>query len=218
MSIEVFNESGVGVNEESLIDVARYALGRMDVHPAAELSIHIVDEPTIEDLHVRWLDLPGPTDVMSFPMDELTPGSGHPDAPEPGPAMLGDLVLCPDFAARQAEKAGHPLGHELVLLTVHGVLHLLGYDHIEADEERRMFALQNGLLADWYDDIDRRGVEFPPKPVNAGAFPSAADRLKLDEDGEGDGGGAGAGDGDGPGDGGGDGDGAHRAAGGDGRR
>ena len=98
MSIEVFNESGVGVNEESLIDVARYALGRMDVHPAAELSIHIVDEPTIEDLHVRWLDLPGPTDVMSFPMDELTPGSGHPDAPEPGPAMLGDLVLSPDFA------------------------------------------------------------------------------------------------------------------------
>ena len=66
MSIEVFNESGVGVNEESLIDVARYALGRMDVHPAAELSIHLVDEPTIEDLHIRWLDLPGPTDVMSF--------------------------------------------------------------------------------------------------------------------------------------------------------
>ena len=181
MSIEVFNESGVGVNEESLIDVARYALGRMDVHPAAELSIHIVDEPTIEDLHVRWLDLPGPTDVMSFPMDELTPGSGHPEAPQPGPSMLGDIVLCPDFAARQAEKAGHPLSHELVLLTVHGLLHLLGYDHIEADEERRMFSLQNGLLADWYDDVERRGADFPAKPINPGAFPSAADRVKLDE-------------------------------------
>lgn len=182
MSIEVFNESGRGVSEESLIDVARYALARMDVHPAAELSIHLVDEPTIEDLHVRWLDLPGPTDVMSFPMDELTPGSGHPEAPQPGPTMLGDIVLCPDFAARQAERAGHPLSHELVLLTVHGLLHLLGYDHIEADEERRMFALQNGLLADWYDDVERRGVDFPAKPINAGAFPSAADRLKLDED------------------------------------
>ena len=187
MSIEVFNESGVGVNEESLIDVARYALGRMDVHPAAELSIHLVDEPTIEDLHIRWLDLPGPTDVMSFPMDELTPGSGHPEAPQPGPSMLGDIVLCPDFAARQAEKAGHPLSHELVLLTVHGLLHLLGYDHIESDEERRMFALQNGLLADWYDDVERRGADFPAKPINAGAFPSAADREKLDERLDGDG-------------------------------
>ena len=172
MSIEVFNESGRGVSEESLIDVARYALGRMDVHPAAELSIHLVDEPTIEDLHIRWLDLPGPTDVMSFPMDELTPGSGRPDAPQPGPSMLGDIVLCPDFAARQAEKAGHPLSHEL---------DLLGYDHIEADEERRMFALQNGLLADWYDDVERRGADFPAKPINPGAFPSAADREQLDE-------------------------------------
>ncbi|MFD5867814.1 rRNA maturation RNase YbeY [Corynebacterium sp. NPDC060344] len=181
MSIEVFNESGHGVSEESLVDVARYALSRMDVHPAAELSIHLVDEPTIEDLHVRWLDLPGPTDVMSFPMDELTPGSGHPEAPQPGPSMLGDIVLCPDFAARQADKAGHPLSHELVLLTVHGLLHLLGYDHIEADEERRMFSLQNGLLADWYDDVERRGADFPAKPINPGAFPSAADREKLDD-------------------------------------
>lgn len=196
MSIEVFNESGRGVSEESLIDVARYALGRMDVHPAAELSIHLVDEPTIEDLHIRWLDLPGPTDVMSFPMDELTPGSGHPEAPQPGPSMLGDIVLCPDFAARQAEKAGHPLSHELVLLTVHGLLHLLGYDHIEPDEERRMFALQNGLLADWYDDVERRGADFPEKPINPGAFPSAADRESLDEKlgGEGTGDGTGSGD------------------------
>ena len=171
MSIEVFNESGQGVNEESLIDVARYALGRLDVHPAAELSIHIVDLKTIEDLHVRWLDLPGPTDVMSFPMDELTPGSGRPDAASPGPAMLGDIVLCPEFAAGQAERASHPLSHELVLLTVHGVLHLLGYDHVTAEEERQMFSLQNGLLADWYDDIDRRGVSFSEKPINPNAFP-----------------------------------------------
>ncbi|MFC3849941.1 rRNA maturation RNase YbeY [Corynebacterium hansenii] len=200
MSIEVFNESGRGVSEESLIDVARYALGRMDVHPAAELSIHLVDEPTIEDLHIRWLDLPGPTDVMSFPMDELTPGSGHPEAPQPGPSMLGDIVLCPDFAARQAEKAGHPLSHELVLLTVHGLLHLLGYDHIEPDEERRMFALQNGLLADWYDDVERRGADFPAKPINPGAFPSAADRERLDEKLGGDGTGGGSGEGTGSGD------------------
>ena len=103
------------------------------------------------DLHMRWMDLPGPTDVMSFPMDELEPG-GRPDAPEPGPSMLGDIVLCPQFAADQATKAGHTLGQELALLTVHGVLHLLGYDHAEPDEEKEMFALQRQLLEEWVAD------------------------------------------------------------------
>lgn len=177
MSIEVFNESGYdGVNEEALIDVAQFALMRMDIHPAADMTISIVDEPTIEDLHVRWLDLEGPTDVMSFPMDELTPGSGRPDADAPGPAMLGDIVLCPAFAERQAHRAGHGLGHELSLLTVHGILHLLGYDHVAPEEERRMFALQNDILADWYTDLEERGVSYGPKPTGPGAFPTAADR------------------------------------------
>ncbi|MGN0102579.1 MAG: rRNA maturation RNase YbeY, partial [Dietzia sp.] len=94
-----------------------------------------------------------PTDVMSFPMDELTPG-GRPDLPEPGPAMLGDIVLCPAFAADQAASSGHPLAHELALLTVHGCLHLLGYDHAEPAEEREMFGLQNELLGEWYDHRD----------------------------------------------------------------
>ena len=101
----------------------------------------LLDTAAMADLHMRWMDLPGPTDVMSFPMDELEPG-GRPDAPEPGPAMLGDIVLCPEFAAEQAAAAGHSLGHELALLTIHGVLHLLGYDHAEPDEEKEMFALQ----------------------------------------------------------------------------
>ena len=134
MSIEFLNESGFeGVNEEMLIDVASYAFGAMDINPDAECTITCVDLKTIEDLHVRWMDLEGPTDVMSFPMDELTPGAiaggGRPDAADPGPAMLGDIVLCPEFALRQAEAAGHSLGHELALLTVHGCLHLLGNDH-----------------------------------------------------------------------------------------
>lgn len=187
MSIEVFNESGyAGVNEEMLIDVASFALGEMDIHPDAEASIHIVDLRTITDLHVRWLDLDGPTDVMTFPMDELTPGSGtalgaRPDTPGPGTALLGDIVLCPEFAEKQAAAAGHGLDHELALLTVHGCLHLLGYDHATPTDEREMFALQNELLADWYDDVARRGVEYQPKPSGAQAFPSAADRLALDE-------------------------------------
>ncbi|RSZ62420.1 rRNA maturation RNase YbeY [Corynebacterium hylobatis] len=187
MSIEVFNESGYeGVNEEMLIDVASFALGEMDIHPDAEASIHIVDLKTITDLHVRWLDLDGPTDVMSFPMDELTPGSGtalggRPDSRSVGPALLGDIVLCPEFAAKQAVAAGHGLDHELALLTVHGCLHLLGYDHATPTDEREMFALQNELLADWYDDVTRRGVKYQPKPSGAQAFPSAADRAELDK-------------------------------------
>ncbi|MBJ8346861.1 rRNA maturation RNase YbeY [Antrihabitans sp. YC2-6] len=150
MSIEVSNESGMDVSEEDLISVARFAIARMNVHPAAELSMVLVDLDTMADLHVRWMDLPGPTDVMSFPMDELEPG-GRPDSPMPGPAMLGDIVLCPAFAATQAKKAGHSLAHELALLTVHGVLHLLGFDHAEPDEEKEMFELQNSLLAEWLE-------------------------------------------------------------------
>lgn len=182
MSIEVVNESGFdGVNEEALIDVATFVLGEMDVHPDAEATISVVDVATMSDLHVRWMDLEGPTDVMSFPMDELTPGMGRPDAQPFGPAMLGDIILCPEFAAKQAAKAGHDMGHELALLSTHGCLHLLGYDHIEPEDEQEMFALQNELLQDWYTYCARRGVEFQPKPSNAGAFPSAADRAELDK-------------------------------------
>ncbi len=152
MSIEVANESGIDVSEQELISVAKFVIRKMDVNPAAELSMVLLDTAAMADLHVRWMDLPGPTDVMSFPMDELEPG-GRPDAPEPGPSMLGDIVLCPEFAAKQAAEAGHTLGQELALLTVHGVLHLLGYDHAEPDEEKKeMFALQRQLLEEWVAD------------------------------------------------------------------
>ena len=185
MSIEFINESGYdGVNEEMLIDVCSYALGRLDVNPDAECTITAVDLDTIADLHVRWMDLEGPTDVMSFPMDELTPGAtgGRPDAAEAGPAMLGDIVLCPEFAQRQATAAGHSLGHELALLTVHGCLHLLGYDHTTAADEKEMFGLQNELLADWYEDLAARGVSYQPKPSGPKAFPDAAERAELDKE------------------------------------
>lgn len=152
MSIEIANESGIDVSEPDLVSVARFAIEQMDVHSAAELSMVLVDMDTMADLHMRWMDLPGPTDVMSFPMDELEPG-GRPDAADPGPSMLGDIVLCPEFAGGQADKAGHTLGHELALLTVHGVLHLLGFDHAEPEEEKVMFGLQNRLLAEWYESL-----------------------------------------------------------------
>src|ERR1700742_2949371 len=151
MSIEVSNESGIDVSEQELISVARFVIRKMKVHPSAELSMVLLDTAAMADLNMRWMDLPGPTDVMSFPMDELEPG-GRPDAPEPGMAMLGDIVLCPEFAAQQAAAAGHSLGHELALLTIHGVLHLLCYDHAARDEAKEMFPLQGRLLEEWVAD------------------------------------------------------------------
>jgi probable rRNA maturation factor len=85
---------------------------------------------------------------MSFPMDELDTAR-RPDESGPGPALLGDVVLCPAVAAEQAQAAGHALQDELHLLTVHGLLHLLGYDHAEPAQEREMFRLQNLLLDTW---------------------------------------------------------------------
>ncbi|OQO89604.1 rRNA maturation RNase YbeY [Saccharomonospora piscinae] len=152
MSIEIANESGVDVDETSIVAAARFALDRMEVSPLAELSVVLVTLDVMEELHERWMDLPGPTDVMAFPMDELEAGR-RPDAVESSPALLGDIVLCPGFAREQARKAGHPLLDELHLLTVHGVLHLLGYDHAEAEEEREMFALQKSILAEFRDTL-----------------------------------------------------------------
>lgn len=151
MSIEVNNESGVKVDESLIASVARYALDAMRVSPAAELCVTAVTLDTMTELHERWMDEPGPTDVMSFPMDELIDETRRPDAPDMGPALLGDIVLCPEFARKQARTAGHALADELHLLTVHGVLHLLGYDHGDREQEREMFALQAKLLDGWRD-------------------------------------------------------------------
>jgi probable rRNA maturation factor len=161
MSIEIANESGVAVDETSIVSVARFALSTMRIDPLAELSVMLVDTDAMAELHERWMDLPGPTDVMAFPMDEMD-GARRPDAPDAGPALLGDVVLCPAFARDQARKAGHSLLDELHLLTVHGVLHLLGYDHAEPDEEREMFALQNRILGDYRtarDDAKRQAAQ-----------------------------------------------------------
>jgi probable rRNA maturation factor len=148
MSIEICNESGVAVDESLIVSVARHALDAMRVNPLAELSVILVELEVMAELHQRWMELPGPTDVMSFPMDELD-ATRRPDSLDDPESILGDVVLCPAFAKDQARQAGHSLGDELHLLTVHGVLHLLGYDHAEPAEEREMFALQNKLLAGW---------------------------------------------------------------------
>ncbi|WP_336204754.1 rRNA maturation RNase YbeY [Nonomuraea sp. LPB2021202275-12-8] len=151
MSIEVNNESGVEVGEESLVSLATHVLGEMGINPLAELSIVVVDEDVMSELHEKWMGEPGPTDVLAFPMDELRPGGGaRGDADSPAdPALLGDVVLCPEVAARQASEAGHSAQEELELLCTHGILHLLGYDHAEPEEHKEMFGLQARLLEGW---------------------------------------------------------------------
>ena len=161
MSIELLNESGVVVDERALVRVARHALDQMGVSPLVGLSMLIADVDEMTRLHVQWMQEPGPTDVMAFPMDELDlrgsrgvgHGSGHgaEGHGDVGPVMLGDVVLCPVVAERQALEAGHSTEDELQLLCTHGVLHLLGYDHGEPEEHAEMFGLQASLLASWMD-------------------------------------------------------------------
>jgi probable rRNA maturation factor len=144
MSVEVLNETEDPLDEQRLLRLVRFVLDQMRIHPLAELSVLLVDEAAMERLHVQWMDEPGPTDVLAFPMDELRSASPE-EEPEPG--LLGDVVLCPSVAATQAARAGHPVEHEMHILLTHGILHLLGYDHAEPDEEREMFRLQEDLVA-----------------------------------------------------------------------
>jgi probable rRNA maturation factor len=153
MSIEVLNESGHDLDVGGLAALCRFVMERMRVHPLAELCIKAVDEPTISALNEQWMEKDGPTDVLAFPMDELRPGLVNEDPVE---GVLGDLVLCPAVAEKQGVAAGHGTVAEIELLTVHGILHLLGYDHAEPEERREMFGLQDELLAAWRSGQSRQ--------------------------------------------------------------
>ncbi|MGQ2913856.1 rRNA maturation RNase YbeY [Microbacterium aurantiacum] len=153
MTIEISNESGIDVDETVLLRLTEHNLSELRVSPDADVAILLVDEGAMESLHVQWMDEPGPTDVLSFPMDELRPGTE--DMPTP-PGLLGDIVLCPQVAEAQAVAARHSTADELILLTTHGLLHLLGFDHAEPEEEREMFGLQRELITSFHAAERRR--------------------------------------------------------------
>jgi len=145
-SISVDDDAGSPIDLNALSDLAGYVFTAMHIDPASELGITLVDLERMTTLHEDWMNEPGPTDVLSFPIDELVPGSqGNPS----GPGMLGDIVICPDFAQVDATAAGRSLDQHVQFLTVHGLLHLLGYDHATEEEYARMFALQDELLDGW---------------------------------------------------------------------
>lgn len=149
MTIEISNESTEAVDLERVQRLAEFVRGHLKLHPATDLGIVFVDEEPMTELHIKWMDEPGPTDVLSFPMDELRPGTDDNLAAE---GVLGDIVVCPQVARSQAATAGHEPINEILLLVTHGMLHLVGFDHAEPEEEAEMFALQKQILSDFYSN------------------------------------------------------------------
>lgn len=151
MSIELSNESAIDVDTARVQNLAGFVRDELKLHPMVDVGIIFVDEAPMEELHIKWMDEPGPTDVLSFPMDELRPGSEEVPSPE---GVLGDIVVCPQVAARQAQVAGHDPINEILLLVTHGMLHLVGFDHATPSEEQEMFSLQRSLLEKFYQGED----------------------------------------------------------------
>lgn len=148
MSIEITNESLEDVDTARVLKLASFVRGELKLHELVELGVTFIDEGPMADLHIKWMDEPGPTDVLSFPMDELRPGS---DMSNPSEGILGDIVVCPQVAIKQAIAANHETMNEILMLVTHGMLHLVGFDHAKPEEETEMFSLQRKLLADFYE-------------------------------------------------------------------
>lgn len=141
MKIDLENKTNYQLDEAHLISLADFSLTKLGIHPDSELGIRLVNEIEMEELHQKWMNLSGATDVMSFPMDEIKP-----DSASNGPGIIGDIVLCPEFAAKNGKQS---TDLEIELLTVHGVLHLLGFDHEEIEDELVMFKMQEDFLNQW---------------------------------------------------------------------
>jgi probable rRNA maturation factor len=140
MTIEITNRSGQLVPSDKCLSLLNFAYGKLELHPECDLNLTFIDDKEMQELHIKWMDLPGSTDVLSFPMD----------MPEDGEAVtLGDIVISPRFAEDQALKAGHSTNHEIFILAIHGLLHILGYDHEDVDDEKVMFALQEAIVSEW---------------------------------------------------------------------
>lgn len=168
MSVEVTNETIWDIDAKAFSDLGLWVMDQMRVSTQSDLTILFVDPDPIAELHERWMSLEGPTDVMSFPMDELRPGDGKTTME----GVLGDLVICPWVAAQQAAAAGHSTMQEMMLLTIHGILHLLGYDHVTPEQERQMFGLQRQLLLTF---LTVRRITIEPATLPKGAADALAE-------------------------------------------
>jgi probable rRNA maturation factor len=141
MTVELTNRSGALVPEKEMHTLIDFGIKYMELNPECAISLTFVDVTEMEELHIKWMNEPGPTDVLSFPMD-------MPEAK--GEAVtLGDIVISPAVAEKQARDAGHSTEDEIYILATHGLLHILGYDHADPDEEKVMFDLQEKIVKEW---------------------------------------------------------------------
>lgn len=141
MTIELVNRSGALVPDKEITALLDYGIEYMELNPQCKISLSFVDVQEMEELHIKWMQEDGPTDVLSFPMDMP---EGKDDI-----VTLGDIVISPAVAAKQAASAGHSAEHEMYILATHGLLHILGYDHADPDEEKVMFTLQEKIVKEW---------------------------------------------------------------------
>ena len=141
MTIEVTNSSGQLVPSAEVTSLLTFAMGELKLNPECDLNLGFIDDQYMTELHIKWMDEPGSTDVLSFPMD-------MPEV-EGDIVTLGDIMISPAFAAAQALTAGQSTEHEIYILATHGLLHIIGYDHAEPDEEKIMFALQELIVEKW---------------------------------------------------------------------
>ena len=141
MSIEVTNTSGQLVPSDEITSLLTFAMGQLNLNPDCDLSIGFIDDDYMSELHIKWMDEPGSTDVLSFPMD-MPENEGD-------VVTLGDIMISPVFAAAQARLAGHSIEHEIYILATHGLLHIIGYDHADPKDEHVMFALQEKIVENW---------------------------------------------------------------------
>jgi probable rRNA maturation factor len=141
MTIEVTNTSGQLGPAAEIYSLLTFALLELQLNPECELSVSFVDDDYMTELHIKWMDEPGTTDVLSFPMD-MPETAGE-------VVTLGDIVISPVVAAQQAQAQGHSIEHEIYILATHGLLHIVGYDHAEKSEEKVMFDLQEKIVRDW---------------------------------------------------------------------
>lgn len=145
-SITITNESALPCDIEALTSLLAHHMPRTGIDPASAVDVLLVDEPRMTQLHEQWMGEAGPTDVLSFPMDEVRGA----DPGEPLTfGMLGDIVVCVPVAARQAEAKGILIDEEIAFLVTHGYLHLVGFDHANEAEHAAMFRLQDRLLEEW---------------------------------------------------------------------
>ena len=141
MTIEVTNTSGQLVPTTEITSLMKHAMSALELNPDCDLNIAFVEDDYMTELHIKWMDEPGTTDVLSFPMD-------MPE--EPGQAVtLGDIVISPVVAAAQALQQGHSTEREIYILATHGLLHIIGYDHADKADEKIMFELQEKIVTDW---------------------------------------------------------------------